>query len=76
MFCTFWLVGQVVLFLLGCWWCKEVFGRFKTDIEEVKQPKLPGQRWTVIFYWALTGCIMLAMGYFVYGIAAPIIGIM
>lgn len=71
---AFWLIGQVCLFILGCWWCKEIFGRLRTDIKEVTEPKQPGERWVVIFFWAITACIMAVMGYFVYGLAAPLAG--
>ncbi len=70
-----WLLGKACLFILGCWWCKEIFARLRTDIKEVTEPKHPGERWVVIFYWSLTACIMSAMGWFVYGIVTPILGL-
>ena len=48
---------------------------YVTDIGEVKEPRQPGERWVVIFFWAITACIMAAMGWFVYGILSGIISV-
>ena len=71
----FWILLQAMLFVVGCFWSKEIFGRLQTDIGEVKEPKRPGERWVVIFFWAITACIMAAMGWFAYGILSGILSV-
>jgi hypothetical protein len=73
MFVTMWTFAQACLFILGAWWCREILGRLGKDVDDVKSPRRPGERWIVIFYWGLTACIMSAMGWFAYGLVSGVI---
>ena len=47
-----------ILFIAGCCWCIKAFIKLPDDIESARNPKNPGERWVIIFYWMLTAVIL------------------
>ncbi len=48
---------QVGLLLAGCWWCKEIFGRFRSDAVEIRSGDWT-ERSVVMLIWAVTGVVL------------------
>ncbi len=48
---------QVGMLIAGCWWCKEIFGRFHSDVVEIKSGDWT-QRSVVLLIWAVTGVVL------------------
>lgn len=68
-----WTVLQAALLVAGLLWCKEVLGRFRDDLALVRDPRRPGDRGVVLFYWALTLGALLLMGRFILGLALELV---
>jgi len=62
----YWLIAKVMLVLLGLWWCKAIFGRFREDVTRLKESSYPDEKFAIVFYWALTLGVIALIGYFVY----------
>ena len=58
MFHAFALVG---LYILGVWWCYEVIGRFREDIQEIRELKEITRKAAIIFIWAITVIIAIVL---------------
>ena len=58
MFHGFALVG---LYILGLWWCYEVIGRFREDIQEIRELKEITRKAAMIFIWAITVIIAIVL---------------
>ena len=58
MFYAFALVG---LYILGLWWCYEVIGRFREDIQEIRELKEITRKAAIIFIWAITVIIAIVL---------------
>ncbi len=58
MFHGFALVG---LYILGLLWCYEVIGRFREDIQEIRELKEITRKSAVIFIWAITVIIAIVL---------------
>ena len=58
MFYAFALVG---LYILGVWWCYEVIGRFRKDIQEIRELKGVTRKAVIIFIWILTVIIAIVL---------------
>lgn len=65
MFLDFGVVWNAVLLVIGILWCRDVFGRFATDLEEFRQSEDSAERGVIVFWWAVTAVIVLLMGNFV-----------
>ena len=64
---TPWLIAKAVLFVLGVWWCVEMFPRWREDLGKFG----PGHDWSdrgvVIALWIATtvigfGCVRFLLG--------------
>ena len=55
------LLGKVLLYVLGAIWCKEVIGRFHSDVTEFKGARDAGHKGVIVFIWMLTLGIMILM---------------
>ncbi len=56
-----WAYGGAFLFLLGFLWCREILGRFHSDLEELKKTQNSGEKAVILFFWVLTVPIMIVM---------------
>ncbi len=59
---------QVGMLIAGCWWCKEIFGRFRSDVVEIKSGDWT-QRSVVVLIWAVTGVVLYWICSFVLTVA-------
>lgn len=66
MYSIYWPITKVVLVILGLWWCKEIFGRFREDATRMKESQYPGEKFAILFYWILTAGVITLIGNFVY----------
>jgi hypothetical protein len=57
MFLSFGFLWRVGLLILGLWWCKEILGRFRDDLAELKDPDAT-RRGIIVGLWAVTAVIM------------------
>ena len=71
---TYGLVFKAILLVLGLWWCKDVLGRLRSDIAELKESDDSAHKGVIVFYWILTVGIMILLAIFVWGILSNIIG--
>ena len=53
--------GGAFLLLLGILWCREIFGRFHSDLEELRKTQDTVHKAVILFYWVLTVPIMIVM---------------
>jgi len=74
MFLDFGLVWNAVLLVLGILWCREVFGRFATDLEEFRQSQDSAERGAIALWWVVTVLIVLLMANFVIANLRNILG--
>ncbi len=58
MFHAFALAG---LYILGVWWCYEIIGRFREDVKEIREVKGVTRKAVIIFVWAITVVIAIAL---------------
>ncbi|MCZ6690417.1 MAG: hypothetical protein O7H41_12500 [Planctomycetota bacterium] len=56
-----WAYGGAFVFLLGLLWCREILGRFHSDLEEFKKTQDSGEKAVLLFFWVLTVPIMIVM---------------
>lgn len=57
---------DAVLVVLGCLWCREMAGRARKDLVELRTSKDPSMRWVILGLWILTGLVFLFLLNFVY----------
>ena len=70
---TFGLVVQAILFALGMYWCYEVFGRWRSDLEIVRETDDTTRRLVVVGMWVLTLGIAILVVYFAISIITRIV---
>ena len=58
---NYWAFGGAFLLLLGILWCREILGRFHSDLEEFRKTQDTVDKAVILFYWALTVPIMIVM---------------
>ena len=58
MFNVFALVG---LYILGVLWCYEIIGRFRQDVQELRELKEFTRKAAIIFIWAITVLIAIVL---------------
>ena len=63
---------QVGLLILGGWWCKEIFSRLGSDIEELKEPD-GARRGVIAGLWIVTAVILVLMAGFLWSVIAKIV---
>lgn len=61
------LLAQAILVIFGFMWCREVFGRLRSDIAVLKESRDRGHKGLIIFFWVLTVGIIILMASFVWG---------
>ena len=59
---------QVGMLIAGCWWCKEILGRFHSDVVEIKSGDWT-ERSVVMLIWAVTGVVLYLICSFVLHVA-------
>ncbi len=65
----FWVFIKAVLFVLGLAWCREVFGRFRKDLVELRDSDDNVARGVIILFWVLTIFVIQYLVYYVLDIA-------
>ncbi len=58
MFNVFALAG---LYILGVLWCYEIIGRFREDVQEIREVKEFTRKAAIIFIWAITVVIAIVL---------------
>ena len=48
------LLVQLLVVVGGIWWCKEIFERLRSDIDDVRHSDERIKKGVIIFYWILT----------------------
>ncbi len=73
MFPSFGLVLNAILFVAGVWWCKEVLGRWRDDVEELREVEEMPRKAVIVIIWLLTIVIAVYVLNFGYHLAASIV---
>ena len=73
MFNRYWIVVQVGLLIFGFIWCKEVIGRFRSDLTDLKETDDAGHKGVIVFFWLVTVIIMILMAIFAWYLVGNII---
>lgn len=68
MFLNFGIVINAVLMVLGVLWCREMFGRWRRDLDEFRSTKDSSTRQVLIVLWLLTAIIVILLVNFFVGI--------
>jgi len=63
----FFTLAVVGLYVLGVVWCYQVIGRFREDVQEIREVKEGARRGAIIFIWVLT--VIIAVVLIGYGLA-------
>jgi hypothetical protein len=69
---SFGLVWRGLLLVAGIWWCKEIIGRWRDDVEELKTPDWT-RRTVILGLWAFTLVVLALIGTFLWGLIANIV---
>jgi hypothetical protein len=69
---NFGLLWRAGLLIAGIWWCKEILGRWREDVEEFKTPD-SARRGVILGLWAVTAVVMVLIGVFLWGLIANIV---
>jgi hypothetical protein len=69
---NFGLVWRGLLLVAGLWWCKEILGRWREDVEEFKAPDAT-RRGVILGLWAFTVVVMALIGVFLWGLIVNIV---
>ena len=59
MILNFGLIINAVLFAIGTYWCYEVFGRWRSDLEELREVEDKYRKAVIIGIWAVTVVIAI-----------------
>ena len=65
---TFGIVVDAVLVVMGLLWCRAVFARWRSDVDELRSSADFRDRVVIIFFWAVTGVIVLLLANFFVGL--------
>ncbi len=49
------------LYILGVLWCYEIIGRFRQDVQELREVKEFTRKAAIIFIWAITVVIAIVL---------------
>ncbi len=74
MLLDFGVILKAGLLVGGIWWCKEIFSRFRSDIDEFKSSQDNTKRGVIIFFWLVTAAILFLVVNFIWGLLSNIIG--
>jgi hypothetical protein len=66
------LLIRAGLIVAGLIWCKEIVGRWREDVAELKMPDST-RRGVIVGMWALTAVIIAVIGVFVWGLIANVV---
>ena len=47
-------IVHIVLFVAGVWWCKEVVGRFRNDLQLLRELKERPRKMAIVLVWLAT----------------------
>jgi len=72
MFLNFGIVINAILLVLGVLWCREMFGRWRRDLDDFRSTKDASTRQVLIALWVVTALIALLLINFFIGILANI----
>jgi len=53
------MLVQAILFVLGIWWCKEIFSRWRDDLAKMRNPEDQADRLVVVIFWCITVLVLL-----------------
>ncbi len=73
MFISFGDIIRIVLFALGVSWCCKVIGRWRKDMEELREVEETARKAGIIIVWAVTVVIAIAVVWFAFTVIARII---
>ena len=73
MFLNFGLVVNAVLLVAGLLWCKEIFGRLRSDVDDLKESDDNIQKGVIVFFWVLTIIIVILIINFLWGLINNIV---
>ncbi len=68
MFLDLGMIANVALFVLGLAWCREMFGRWRRDLDEFRSSDDPDARRAIALLWGATTLIVILMVNFFVGI--------
>lgn len=68
MLLDFGIVLNAILVVVGIVWCREMFGRWRRDLAELRNPKDPADRQALVFLWVVTAVIVLLLLNFAVGL--------
>jgi len=68
MFLNFGIFLDAVLLVLGVLWCREMFGRWRRDLDEFRTTKNASVRQASAILWAVTALVVVLMINFFVGI--------
>ena len=68
----FGLLWRAGLLVAGLIWCKEILGRFRENLAELKTPDAT-RRGVILLLWAVTALIIALIAMFVWGLIANIV---
>ena len=55
------VVFQAILLVLGGAWCREMFGRWRSDLAELRRATDGSARWAIGGSWLLTAGVLVLM---------------
>ncbi len=58
---NFGIVVNAILLVLGILWCREMFGRWRKDLDEFRSSKEAVDRGVIVFLWVVTALILIAV---------------
>ena len=67
------MVLRVLLLVIGVLWCRDVFGRFRSDVAVIRESDDRGHKAVVIFWWILTAGVVLLMLSFAWNLLGNVI---
>ena len=62
------VAALVALIIIGWLWCKEVFGRFRQDLDQFRSSKIISLRVFILIIWLITICILAFAALFAWSI--------
>ncbi len=73
MFLDFGLLLNLALFAIGAYWCYEMFGRWRSDLADLRDLDDNLQKVVIIGLWLITFVIAALVVNFAFGVIANII---
>lgn len=68
MLLDFGIVLNAILVVVGLVWCREMFGRWRRDLAEIRAPNDPTDRQVLVFLWIVTALVVLLLVNFAVGL--------